>query len=250
MDLRILSYNLRFGGRGREDLLIEILRCHEPDFVMLQEATRPVIVERLAHALKATAWTARRGASLAFLSRLPIKEWNRRRVKGVKHAFLDVKLESPPLRMLGAHLRPRFSKWGERSRVREIRALLEVLSMYGRAEHPHLLIGDFNTIAPGDEVRIDQMPLWIRALIRISGGEIHSDAIRTLLEIGYLDGFRKCHPDQGGFTFPTFSPQVRLDYVFLSPELSEGLKDCRVVEDPPAVTLASDHFPLYAAITV
>ena len=47
-DVRILSYNIRRGGVGREVALASVIRAVHPDIVVLEEATRPDVVERLA----------------------------------------------------------------------------------------------------------------------------------------------------------------------------------------------------------
>jgi len=50
--LRLLSYNIRFGGRGREQALAETIVAAAPDLVVFQEATDPFVIERLAEATK------------------------------------------------------------------------------------------------------------------------------------------------------------------------------------------------------
>jgi exodeoxyribonuclease-3 len=65
-----------------------------------------------------------------------------------------------------------------------------------------------------------------------------------MLDANYLDGYRYLHPQEKGFTFPTWSPHLRLDYVFAPKVYSDRLKDCRVVNDIAPAAKASDHFPL------
>jgi exodeoxyribonuclease-3 len=48
MQLKILSYNIRFGGRGRENDIAEVIRRNDPDIVVLQEATDPQVVATVA----------------------------------------------------------------------------------------------------------------------------------------------------------------------------------------------------------
>ena len=72
MELRLLSYNLRFGGKGREGLLAEVLSSVPFDVLVLQEASRPDTIQRLAFDLEVPHWGARPGRSLGFLSRLPL----------------------------------------------------------------------------------------------------------------------------------------------------------------------------------
>jgi hypothetical protein len=56
LNLRVLSYNIRFGGAGREDLIARIIAFCEPEVVVRQEATSPKVVQRLASALDMPAW--------------------------------------------------------------------------------------------------------------------------------------------------------------------------------------------------
>ena len=64
----------------------------------------------------------------------------------------------------------------------------------------------------------------------------------------YVDGYRALHPEDPGFTFPTWDPHVRLDYVFLPAPYVERLGSCEVVTRDGAVRRASDHFPLLARL--
>lgn len=246
--MKIVSYNIHFGGQGRETLLAKVLHPINPDLIILQEATNPHVVESLAHKLGMSFWGARKGYSLALLSRLPVTHYYWHHPKWSKHPFLEVTIEAIPLRLFGVHLHPNFSKWSEQKRVQEILSVLKMVSE--DRTNPHLLIGDFNAIAPDDDVRIGQMPAWIKLLILLNGGHIPRETIQTLLQFGYIDGFRELHPDCDGFTLPTPIPQVRLDYVFIPSSLSKCLKECVVVKDPPFVAWASDHYPLLATIEV
>ena len=69
MTFRLLSYNIRFGGRGREQALAETIVAAAPDLVVFQEATDPAVVERLSEATKFPFWAARKNHSIGFLSR-------------------------------------------------------------------------------------------------------------------------------------------------------------------------------------
>ena len=44
MSLRLVSYNIRFGGAEREKQLATVIKACEPDLVILQEAVRPDVV--------------------------------------------------------------------------------------------------------------------------------------------------------------------------------------------------------------
>lgn len=250
MDLRVVSYNLRFGGKGRERLLLEVLSSIRFDVAVLQEASHPESVRRLAHGLDIPFWGAKRGESLGFLSRVPLSESRWHAHPQVRRAFLELALQDPPFQLMGIHLHPRLSKWNERTRVKELGILTQVVHRRVDGSSPHLLLGDFNTVSPGEKVSTRGMPAWIRSTIWISGGRIRTDAIRLLLDAGYVDAFRQARPHRPGRTFPTAAPRMRLDYVFSSPGFPGRLEDCRVVREPDAVLRASDHFPLLASYTL
>lgn len=104
MTLRLLSYKIRYGGVGREAPLAEVIRNAAPDLLILQEATRPAVVERLARETGMTQWGSRRRASLGFLSRVAVAHagWYRPRLS--RHAFLEIVLEGQFWRAFGVHL--------------------------------------------------------------------------------------------------------------------------------------------------
>src|SRR6266851_738337 len=148
MTLKLVSYNIRFGGVGREDLLAAKIRESEPDLVILQEATRPQVVEGLAQATGMNIWAARDGHSLGFISRKEITHYEWHRLPGARRAFLEIVPSGSDIRIFGVHLRAIHSNWTERRRVRELRALLETIKQHQKGFH--VLLGDFNTLAPGE----------------------------------------------------------------------------------------------------
>ena len=90
MTFRLLSYNIRFGGVGREQALAETIVAAAPDLVVFQEATRPNVIERLAEATKFPYWAARTNHSIGFLSRQQVEyhEWHY--PAGARHSFLEI----------------------------------------------------------------------------------------------------------------------------------------------------------------
>jgi exodeoxyribonuclease-3 len=241
--IRILSYNIRRGGTGREDRLGAVIRRIAPDLVILQEATKPDAVKAVAEHAGMVQWGAMRGASLGFMSRRPVAhhEWHRPRFS--RHAFLEIVPFGTEARVFGVHLSAVHAAWTERRRRFELRALLGSIAHH---EHgPHVLMGDFNTLAPGELLDVRQLPHRLRALVWLSGGRIRWRTIQTILDGGYLDGFRMLHPDVVGLTFPTWSPHVRLDYAFVPKGFADRLRSCEVVNGPDTAD-ASDHFPLLA----
>ena len=246
MTLKLLSYNIRFGGRGREQALAETIVAAAPDLVVFQEAIDPGVIERISQVTKFPYWAARRNHSIGFLSRTEVEyhEWHY--PAGARHSFLEIVPAGGKTRVFGLHLSARFSKWDERRRTREIRSLLEGIKRHQNGFH--VLVGDFNTLAPGDLLEMDRLPAWIRALIWISGRKLQRESIQLVLDAGYSDGFRMLHSDNG-YTFPTWDPHVRLDYVFVPKAFANRLAKCEVITEPQErVRAASDHCPLVAEL--
>ena len=249
MTFKLLSYNIRFGGLGREQALAETIVAAAPDLVVFQEATHPEVIERIAEATKFPYWAARRNHSIGFLSRRQVDyhEWHY--PAGARHSFLEIIPAGSEARVFGLHLSARFSKWDERRRTREIRSLLDGIKRHQNGFH--VLVGDFNTLAPGEALNIDRMPAWIRGLIWISGRKLQRETIQLMLDAGYQDGYRMLHPDDEGYTFPTWDPHVRLDYVFVPKTFADRLVSCDVTCEPKQrVQAASDHCPLVAELVI
>jgi exodeoxyribonuclease-3 len=241
--LKLLSYNIRFGGGGREQALAETIVAAAPDLVVFQEAIDPRVIERLSAATNLPHWAARRSHSIGFLSRQEIEYYEWHYPAGSKHSFLEIVPAGTRTRIFGLHLSARFSKWDERRRAHEIRALLNGIKHY--QDGFHVLLGDFNALAPGEVLELERLPAWIRALIWISGRKLQRETIQLMLDAGYGDGFRRLHPDDKGYTFPTWDPHVRLDYVFVPKVFVHRLVKCEVITEPnERIRAASDHCPL------
>lgn len=244
--MRLLSYNILHGGRGREAAIAEVIREVDPDLVILQEAERPAAINRIADLAGMPQFGARAGESLGFISREPVAHasWHRPRVS--RHAFLEVVPADGNWRVFGVHLSAVHAAWTEQRRVFELRALLRSIDP---GQHgPHVLVGDFNTVAPGEWLDVARLPARLRALVWLSGGGIRWRTIQTILDAGYGDAFRHRHGGAEGQTFPAPGPYVRLDYAFLPRDLLPRVSDCSIVALGPVRT-ASDHLPLLVDLT-
>jgi exodeoxyribonuclease-3 len=243
--LRILSYNIRHGGSGREAALAGVIRAAHPDVVVLQEAAKPPVIEQLAHDAGFAYWGARRGESLGYLSRQPLDhvEWRKPRVS--RHAFIEIVPAGGAWRIVGVHLSAVHSAWTEQRRRYELRALL--LAIQQHQHGPHVLVGDFNTLAPGELLDFTRLPTRLRALVWLSGGKVRWRTIQGVLDAGYVDAFRALNPDLVGHTFPTWDPHVRLDYLFVPQPCAGRVSQCQVFS-ANEVLEASDHFPLIAEL--
>lgn len=247
MSLRILSYNIQHGGTGRETQLCAVVAAARPDIVVLQEASAPAVVERLAKDTGMAQWASARGESLGFMSRGQVRhfQWHHPRLS--RHAFLEIDPGPQEFRIFGVHLSALYSAWTERHRVIELRALLNGIQ---RHQHGfHVLTGDFNTLAPGDLLDFRKLPHRLRALVWLSGGKIRWRTIQLVLDAGYLDAFRVLHDGEPGYTFPTWAPHVRLDYLFTPSGFVNRVRGVEIFTHP-AAPAASDHLPLLAEVEV
>jgi exodeoxyribonuclease-3 len=243
--LRVLSYNIKHGGVGREQAIADVIRAARPDIVVFQEASTPKVIERLSRETGLGYWGARRGESLGYLSRDPLDhvEWFKPRVS--RHAFIQIVPAGGGWRIVGVHLSAVHAAWTEQRRRYELRALL--LAIQQHAHGPHVLVGDFNTLAPGELLDFSKLPTRLRALVWLSGGRVRWRTIQGVLDAGYVDAFRALQPDLVGYTFPTWDPHVRLDYLFVPKPCAPRVARCQVFS-ATHVLEASDHFPLIAEL--
>lgn len=109
-------------------------------------------------------------------------------------------------------------------------------------DRAHLLLGDFNALAAtdyADQAAIDRLAAYQQA----KGWPVPAfDLISRILSAGYADA---CAGSGGvcGATYPTGSPERRIDYVFLPRSHADAIRGCSRVESAEAL-LASDHLPV------
>jgi endonuclease/exonuclease/phosphatase family metal-dependent hydrolase len=245
--LRLLTYNILHGGAGRVDAIARVIASCSPDVVLLQEATRPDIVDELARRTGMADWRAYGQQSLAFLSRerAAFAAWHRPRFS--RHAFVEVAPAGERIRLFGVHLSALHAAWTEQRRLFEVRALLRSVARH--QEGFHVLSGDFNTLAPAEHLDVRRLPARLRPFVWLSGGRIRWRVIQTVLDAGYVDAYRTQHALAPGHTMPTSDPHVRLDYVFVPKAFADRIEACDIVRHPEAAA-ASDHFPVFAVLRV
>jgi endonuclease/exonuclease/phosphatase family metal-dependent hydrolase len=241
VSFRLLTYNIRYGGTSRETALAAVIGACAPDLVVLQEATHPPVVERLAKALGMGQWASRAGASVGFLSREPVTSHAWRRPRWSKHAFMEIVPAAGRPLIFGLHLSAVHSNWTERRRMMEVRSLLDDIRAQDRGFH--VVAGDFNTLAPGELLDLSRLPPRLRTITWLTGRRIRWQTVSLMLNAAYVDSYRLVHPDGRGFTFPTWDPHLRLDYAFISDPGAPQVRACEVVTHA-AAREASDHLPL------
>jgi len=239
--LRLVSYNIRYGGRGREAQIAAVVGALSPDVVVFEEASDPAVIERVADASGLSAWGARSGQSLGFASRVAPDHFAWHWPRSSRHAFLELVPAGAALRVFGVHLSAVHAAWTERRRVHETGALLAAIDRWRR--EPHVLVGDFNTLPPGDSLDMKRLPPRLRPFVWLSGGRIRWQVVNRLREAGYVDVAAACESTPTP-TFPTWGAHLRLDYAFVPRALESAVRRYRVITDAPDIPAASDHRPI------
>lgn len=167
---RILSYNILVGGKRRVDKLTKIISSAHPDIVGLIEATSLQAIEEIADRLgmqyrMSGSYTQGDHWQTALLSRLPIVETHvYTHSDRLTHPLLEVCIEEEDgrkLKVFVTHLTAAFNqgRGGDSIRRREIREILRIMA--SKREMPHLLMGDFNAIAPGDRLKASTLVRYL-----------------------------------------------------------------------------------------
>jgi exodeoxyribonuclease III len=232
---------------GREKQLASVINACAPDLVILEEAESPEVVRQLSASCGLPTWGANRGDSLGFLSRIDIQHYAWHSVLLGRRRYLEVLPAGLGLRIFGVHLSAIHSNPTEWRRAFELRSLLSQIADYRQAFH--LVTGDFNSLAPGEELDPRRLPPRLRALLWIGGGRVRWRTIRLMVEAGYADAYRLLHPEDPGYTFPTWDPNIRLDYLFTPAPFRDRVKSCEVIRKVPEARDASDHFPLLTELS-
>jgi exonuclease III len=250
--LRVLAYNLYFGGTGRVEAIHSVLAHVNADVIALTEADDSQVVATLAERLQMHhVWAKGSGERhIATLSRFPIRAWTIYNTPPLTQAVLETELAPRPggsdasITIYNTHFLPYLLLPFEVRRWQAVGKLHNVIRV--RRPGPHLIMGDLNAIASGDRVLQRNNPARMRRVMALQLNLIFRLAIPRLVRAGYVDCFRRLHPHDDGFTWMPGNRTTRYDYIFADRSLAPALSACRVVDDVEAVNIASDHFPLLA----
>jgi endonuclease/exonuclease/phosphatase family metal-dependent hydrolase len=223
---RVMTYNILYGGVGREALIRDVVSAIQPDVAVFTEVTSARSFDAIAgvrglhRAGRAAGFTRRHPAIVSvgrFSSPSCMAPW-------APGKWVDTDAlqpyGGPRVTIVGVHLVPQPLLPCEVWRRAEVRSLLKRLRT--RVGTPHVIAGDFNTLMPGDPLRREG-PAWVRAQWALQGGWPRL-ALRELTTAGYTDCYRVCHAREPGFTVPAWDPGARIDYVFASPHLEQSLR--------------------------
>jgi len=158
-----VTYNILVGGTGRHELIRNVLARADADVIALQEVCDLQFLERLGRELDMTVIAGEPSdpgpsCHVAILSRRPVRTWRNRQHRGRmlrSHLHCEVATGGGTLPVIALHVVHLAARFGERAkgearRMRELSAVLDGISK--EPVQPHLLVGDFNALSPGDSV--------------------------------------------------------------------------------------------------
>ncbi len=187
---RITSYNILAGGYDlrkntttqRTQQLTTIIRSTQPDIVGVAEGInpmmtqRPLVIEEIAKELDmqlvlGSDPSSRRDFQTALMTKLPIVYKKVHTCPGtLTRPVLEVCVEEAngdQLVVFVVHLVAAFNqrRAGDPLRMREIGEIIRIMARV--RDMPHVVIGDFNSIAPGDSFKASFLLRYLTQLDRI-----------------------------------------------------------------------------------
>ena len=257
--LRIISHNVWYGFTkvpDRKESWIEWMNAQHPDIVSLQELNEytheKLAEDALRYGHTYSVLLKEEGFPTGITSRFPIEDVQRVR-EGFHHGLLRVRIKEIYFYVI--HLHP--SNW--ETRKSEITHILEDMKTLP-ADSKLILAGDFNTFSPLDSSYYSHGRLFPffneRDLMyeekNLNKGKLDYTVIQEILDFGLIDLEASLRSSTYNFqgSFPTLvekegehGDQRRLDYIFASKNLSDGVTRAEIITSDTALIL-SDHLPV------
>jgi endonuclease/exonuclease/phosphatase family metal-dependent hydrolase len=161
--LRVATYNILLGGERRGELVLNVLRRIDADVIALQEVRELDRIRELADSLGMDVLIGEPSdpdsvMHTAILTRMKVRTWRNRRHHGRmlrSHLHCEIETGGATVPVLGVHCLHLAARFGERNkgearRIREIGAVLTDIE--NEPALPHVLMGDFNALSPGDDI--------------------------------------------------------------------------------------------------
>ena len=257
--LRIISYNVWYGFQqkpDRKDAWLAWMQAHAPDVVALQELNgydaETLRTDAATWKHEHVALLSKSDFHVGFTSRLPIDEIQQ--IKQQMHHGM-LRCLSGGIYYYVVHFHPSNCEF----RVREADIFLrDAQSLPHNAQI--IVVGDFNGFSPLDREHYDAdtqlVPFFSKRDAELGernlkNNQLDYTGLSRFIDAEYIDTVAR---DRGVFTgtFPTklripedHGSDRRLDYVLVSPNLRDRLRQARIVRDETTAQL-SDHYPVIA----
>jgi exonuclease III len=234
--LKFLTWNIRHGGAKSTDAIIDALKKHQADVILLTEF-RNRTAPQLRQALHDLGWLHQIASNpqgndngLLFAAKMPILMSPEAQPCPVSpQRWLDIVIPSYRFKILGVHipLEPKRDKklfWAD---------ILAYGIRYKSTEA--IIMGDFNTgLSQDTEASPFRFPEYME----------------SLLQEGWIDAWRYLHPNTRDFTWYSPKPYrngFRLDHAFLSPSVFPQLITAHLAHRERLLNI-SDHSMLIAEL--
>ena len=260
--MKIATFNVN-SINARIDSLSELLRTEKPDVVLLQEIKTEFenfpFFELNAAGYNAKVLGQKSYNGVAILSpyKIEVMQENLPDFADENARYLEAKINinGKAIRVASIYLpngNPPYNNPDDESKF--IYKLHFMEALYNHAEkliktrENVILGGDFNTIFTDFDVYNPQL-FKDNALCR----EEVRQRYAALCYLGYYDAFRLLHKKDNGYTYWDYSGGafaadlgMRIDYLMLSANMADKLRNCRVMKNVRAMPKPSDHAPLLA----
>lgn len=260
--MKIATWNIN-GVKARLESALTYLRQESPDVICLQE------IKSVDENFPATAFedlgynVATHGQKgfngVAILSKLPLDEVTPRLPgdaddEQARYLEATVSVAAGVLKVASIYL-PNGNPIGTEKFTYKL-AWMKRLAQHARfllgQEIPLVLAGDYNVIPePADAKRPDA---WTGdALFQPES----RDAFRAIVNDGFTDAIRQCHPGPGVYTFWDYQAGafqkddgIRIDHLLLSPQAADRMISAGIDRFTRAWEKPSDHVPVWVELSL
>ncbi len=259
MTLKVMTFNVLFGGQDRFDAILALLARVRPDVLVLQECLWWETGDRLSQVAAALGvpadashvhlGTSRpRGSGrryhVAVASHRPLRAIQiHNDPRQIGHCLVQCQFDfGEPITLFGTH----YDAHNEDARLIEARYLCALLDPITFREGLYLLAGDLNSLSRKDPYPPDLADLLLAAGTDKYGHPPRFSVLDTLESFGWIDTLYYRQPPAQWVTARRQNNGVvidyRTDYILASPRMAERLISAEVVD----VAEASDHQAMVA----
>lgn len=251
--MKIMTYNILEGGidnkGSRIEHIIDVIKKANPEFVAIQEANNldkneNELLKKISNKTKLPYYALSRGTlygeqkryHVVCLSRYPLHEKYTFPDFSFQTAALSVIIDSPlgELSLCTVHLHAN----SEDVRLKELAVIMDYQTKYEKS----IILGNFNAIARSDQhgdLTAEEFTYYDLTRSDVTD-MIKKSYVDTIAHLN-VDGM-ETHPTSG-IPHPISKIPIRIDYVFVTPSLSDNIKNATVIKTQTAEK-ASDHYLL------
>ncbi len=256
--MRVATFNAN-SLRSRLDIILKWLDTHQPDILAIQE-TKVQDKDFPIEAFDQTGYhVVYRGQKsyngVALLSKEPPVEIVSHLSQDPTDAARFLKAKIGPVIILNTYIPQGMDVKSEKFRYKLnwFQWLHEYLQTHHRPQEPVIWLGDLNVARQDIDVH-DPKRLWGHVCFC----ESVQNAFENIAEWGFIDVFRKFHPEPDHYTFWDYRVQNgfernigwRLDYIMATAPAAAACINCRIDKEPRGWPGPSDHTFLMAEFDI